>query len=323
MKIHGCRSVDLFKKLNRIEEGTYGIVYRAQDKETGEIVALKHLKLEREREGFPVTSLREINALMTCKHPNIVNIREIVVGSRLNQVYIVMDFIENDLRALMDEMRGPFDVSEVKTLVKQLLSAIALMHDNWIIHRDLKTSNLLINNRGQIKVADFGLARKEGDPSSGKLTQMVVTLWYRAPELLLGETAYGPEIDIWSAGCIFGELLSLKPTFPGRTEPDQVTKIFKMLGMPNEKIWPGFSKLPHAAKIASVSNQYNYLANTFPMLSKAGVDLMKQMLAYNPKARPTAHEALQHPWFEEAPLPKPPELFPTWPSKAAGEHTHR
>lgn len=330
-QIRPCRSVDCFKKLNRIEEGTYGIVYRAQDKETGDIVALKQLKLEREREGFPVTSLREINALMTCRHPNVVNVREIVVGSRLDQygnaiynildlhvirVYIVMDFVEHDLRGLMDEMSQPFSLAEVKTLLKQLLAAVAAMHRSWILHRDLKTSNLLMTNRGQVKVADFGLARRVG---VGKLTPLVVTLWYRAPELLLGQTTYDRPIDLWSVGCIFAELLTLKPLFPGRTEPDQLHRLFAVLGMPNERCWPGFAALPHSSKIAPHPNHLNHLGNMFSQLSKAGLDLLKSLLAYDPKVRPTAEEALKHPFFTEAPLPKPPEHFPSWPSKSAGE----
>jgi cell division cycle 2-like protein len=176
--LQGCRSVDVYKKLNRIEEGTYGIVYRAKDTETGDIVALKKLKLEREKEGFPITSLREIYTLTLLKHPNIVNVREVVVGKDLHHVFIVMDFIEHDLKALMDDMKAPFNISEVKTMMKQLLEAIHLLHSNWIVHRDLKTSNLLFNNLGQVKVADFGLARKFGSPL-GHMTPLVVTLWYR------------------------------------------------------------------------------------------------------------------------------------------------
>lgn len=187
--IVGCRSVDIYEKLNHIEEGSYGIVYRAKDTETGDIVALKKLKLEREKNGFPITSLREISTLMAARHPNIVNIREIVMGDSLSQfrslesnsdgrVFIVMDFIEHDLKALMENMREPFLQSEVKTLMLQLLSATALMHELWIIHRDLKTSNLLMTNRGMMKIADFGLARYFGEPVIN-MTQLVVTLWYR------------------------------------------------------------------------------------------------------------------------------------------------
>ena len=183
------------QRLNHIEEGSYGIVFRARCKTTGAIVALKKLKMDKEKNGFPITSLREIQTLMVANHENIVRVREIVVGDTLTQyvsipvprssptdecrrVFIVMDFIEHDLKSLLANMPTPFLASEIKTLLLQLLSAIALCHDNWIVHRDLKTSNLLMNNRGQIKVADFGLARTFGDPL-GDMTQLVVTLWYR------------------------------------------------------------------------------------------------------------------------------------------------
>jgi cell division cycle 2-like len=193
------RSVYAYERLNQIEEGSYGVVFRARDKQTGDIVALKKLKLDEEKHGFPITSLREINALMACRHENVVGIREVVVGETLTQfvsfrawlsqlvsectyarVFIVMDFIEHDLKTLLTLMPTPFLQSEIKTLLLQLLSAVAHCHKNWILHRDLKTSNLLMNNRGTIKVADFGLARRFGDPVGvGGMTQLVVTLWYR------------------------------------------------------------------------------------------------------------------------------------------------
>lgn len=176
--IESCRSVYNYERLNHIEEGTYGVVFRAREKSTGDIVALKRLKLEEEKYGFPITSLREIHSLMICKHPHIVNVREIVVGDTLNQIYIVMDFIEHDIKTLLNIMPQSFLQSEVKTLMLQLLSATAHAHSNWILHRDLKASNLLMNNRGQIKVADFGMARRYGDPVDD-MTQLVVTLWYR------------------------------------------------------------------------------------------------------------------------------------------------
>lgn len=178
--IQPSRSVYCYERLNQIEEGSYGVVFRARDKETGDIVALKKLKLDEEKHGFPITALREINALMSCHHDNVVRIREVVVGDTLTQVFVVMDFIEHDLKTLLTLMPSPFLQSEIKTLMLQLLSAVAHCHSNWILHRDLKTSNLLMNNRGTIKVADFGLARRYGDPVGvGGLTQLVVTLWYR------------------------------------------------------------------------------------------------------------------------------------------------
>ncbi|KAK3819631.1 MAG: kinase-like domain-containing protein [Benniella sp.] len=311
----GCRSVENYEKLNRISEGTYGVVYRARDRLTGEIVALKKLKLDQEKNGFPITSLREIYTLLLAKHPHIVNVREIVVGDKLTQIFIVMDFIEHDLKELMSGMKQPFLQSEVKTLMLQLLSATELLHENWILHRDLKTSNLLLNNQGEIKVADFGLARRYGEPQ-GMLTQPVVTLWYRAPELLLGTKQYTTAIDMWSIGCIFAELVNNEPLLPGRSDAEQLERIFKLLGMPTEKIWPGFSKLPFASHVPNFSQPYNLLRTRLPYLTENGLDLMSRMLTYDPAKRITAEEALQHPYFTEAPPPKHPSMFPTWPSKS-------
>ena len=230
--VSGCRSVEEFQCLNRIEEGTYGVVYRARDKRTNETVALKRLKMEREKEGFPITSLREINTLLISQHPNVVTVREIVVGSNMDKIYIVMDFVEHDLKSLMETMRKKRQVfvpGEVKCLMTQLLSAISHLHDNWILHRDLKSSNLLLSHNGILKVGDFGLAREYGSPLHS-YTAIVVTLWYRAPELLLGIKEYSTPIDVWSIGCIFGELLLMNPLFPGESEVDELNRIFKLLG---------------------------------------------------------------------------------------------
>lgn len=237
---NSCRHVDRFEKLNHIEEGSYGWVSRAKETATGEIVALKKLKMENSPEGFPVTGLREIQTLMESRHPNIVHLREVVMGNTMNElvsllikygmlipldsVFLVMDFLEHDLKTLQDDMNDTFAPSEVKTLMLQLTSAVEYLHSHWILHRDLKTSNLLMNNQGQIKIADFGMARYFGDPPPN-LTQLVVTLWYRAPELLLGAETYGAEIDIWSIGCIFGELLLKDPLLQGKNEVDQLSKV--------------------------------------------------------------------------------------------------
>lgn len=311
MIVSKCRNVDNYKKLNKIAEGTYGVVYRAQDITTGEIVALKMLKLENEKEGFPITSLREINCLSLCKHENIINLKEIVVGSDNKSFFIVMEYVENDLKTLMDRLKTPFSISEVKTILKQILSAVSLMHHNWIVHRDLKPSNLLLNSSGVIKIADFGLARKFGSPL-GKMTPLVVTLWYRAPELLLGAKEYSTAVDIWSVGCIFAELLQKQPLFPGTSEIDQISKIIQLLGSPNDKIWPSFSKLPHAKNI-SIIQPFNYLKSKFTMLSDCGIDLLNKLLAYAPEKRITAQDALNHAFFNEQPLPKDRSLFPSWP----------
>ncbi|XP_044494052.1 cyclin-dependent kinase G-2-like isoform X2 [Mangifera indica] len=251
--LQGCRSVDQFERLNKIDEGTYGVVYRAKDKKTGEIVALKKVKMEKEREGFPLTSLREINVLLSFHHSSVVDVKEVVVGSNLDSIFMVMEYMEHDLKGLMEAMKQPFSQSEVKCLMLQLLEGVKSLHDNWVLHRDLKTSNLLLNNRGELKICDFGLARQYGSPLK-PYTHLVVTLWYRAPELLLGAKQYSTAIDMWSLGCIMAELLSKEPLFNGKTEFDQLDKIFRILGTPNEKIWPGFSKLP-GVKVNFVKHQ--------------------------------------------------------------------
>ncbi|KAE8230538.1 hypothetical protein CF326_g4459 [Tilletia indica] len=316
--IGGCRSVHCFERLNQIEEGSYGVVFRAKDKETGEIVALKKLKMDKEKNGFPITSLREIRTLMEARHPNVVEVKEIVVGDTLLQIYIVMEFVEHDLKTLLSTMRTPFLQSEIKTLMLQLLSAVSLLHSNWIVHRDLKTSNLLMNNRGMMKLADFGLARLFGDPL-GDMTTLVVTLWYRAPELLLGAKEYDTKIDMWSVGCILGELLLKEPLFTGKNEADQVVKIFKLLGQPTEAAWPGYSKLPDARLASSVAQPYSALRSKFKYCSDSCLDLLKKLLAYDPAQRLSADEALSHPWFSESPAPAHPDSFGSFPSVAAGE----
>lgn len=316
--IEGCRSVDEFSCLNRIEEGTYGVVYRAECKKTKEIVALKRLKMEKEKEGFPITSLREINTLMKAPHENIVRVKEIVVGSNMDKIFIVMEYVEHDLKSLMESMKKPFLLGEVKTLLLQLLSAVAHLHDNWILHRDLKTSNLLLSHRGILKVGDFGLAREYGSPLKA-YTPIVVTLWYRAPELLLETPKYSTPIDVWSIGCIFGELLTMKPFFPGKSEIDQLNLIFKDLGTPNDKIWPGYSDLPVVKKVTFANIPYNSLSQRLGnKINKTGLDLMTRFLAYCPERRISAVNALQHDFFKENPQPIDPSMFPTWPAKSEG-----
>ncbi|KAF7994544.1 hypothetical protein HCN44_004016 [Aphidius gifuensis] len=316
--IQGCRSVEEFQCLNRIEEGTYGVVYRARCKRTNEIVALKRLKMEKEKEGFPITSLREINTLLKAQHENIVTVREIVVGSNMDRIFIVMDYVEHDLKSLMETMKQKKQVfipGEVKCLMQQLLKAVLHLHDNWILHRDLKTSNLLLSHRGILKVGDFGLAREYGSPLR-QYTPVVVTLWYRAPELLLNYKEYSTPIDMWSVGCIFAELLRMDALFPGRTEMDQLQRIFKELGTPNDKTLPGYSQLPIVQTLKIPVYHKKDLKQRFSTVSKNGTDLLTELLKYDPEKRSTASLALKHDYFKETPLPINPNMFPTWPAKS-------
>lgn len=320
------RNVSNFERLNHIEEGSYGWVSRAKDISTGEVVALKKLKMEdHNTQGFPVTGLREIQCLQAARHKHIVDLKEVVVGSGVDEVYLVMEFLEHDLKTLQEEMQEPFMPSEVKTLLQQLTGAVGFLHDNWILHRDLKTSNILMNNRGEIKLADFGMARYFGDPAP-QMTQLVVTLWYRAPELLLGADKYGREIDMWSIGCIFGELLTNEPLLQGKNEVDQLAKTFALCGVPTEESWPGFKRLPNARSLRLPRSQQNMgstIRGRFPFLTAAGADLLTTLLSLNPAHRPSASEVLRHAYFAENPRPKSSTMFPTFPSKAGQEKRRR
>lgn len=325
------RSVDHYDKLNDIEEGTYGFVARATELATGRVVAIKRLKLEPgDPNGLPVTGLREIQILKRCRHRNVVKLEEVVVGNDVgkpdNSIFLVLEFVEHDLKSILDDMPEPFLSSEVKRLLLQLASGVAYLHDNYILHRDLKTSNLLLNNRGLLKIADFGMARYVGEPAP-KLTQLVVTLWYRAPELLLGTRSYGAAVDMWSVGCIFGELIAREPLLQGSNEVDQISKIFELCGFPTEESWPSFRRLPNARSLRlpkqSPLATGSVIRAKFPNLTAAGASLLNALLALDPDKRPSAKEMLEHEYFRQDPKPKPESLFPTFPSKAGQERRRR
>ncbi|KAH7060236.1 kinase-like domain-containing protein [Linnemannia elongata] len=305
------RVVDDFEKLNKVGEGTYGVVYRAKDKKTNEIVALKRIRMERENDGLPISSLREIKLLKTLRHDNVVLVKDVAVGNDLDQIFLVMEYCEQDMAALMDNVKKPYTPAEVKCLMLQLLKGIEYCHDHFVIHRDLKLSNLLLNSQGILKIADFGLARSFGLPSR-PMTPKVVTLWYRAPELLFGDLNYTTAVDMWSAGCIFGELLKHAPLLPGKVEKQQVDLIIDLLGTPHEKIWQGFNKLPMST-IKLPEQRFNNLKNKFPHITDAARSLLSGLLTYDPKKRLSVKQALAHPYFFELPHPKHASLLPTHP----------
>ncbi|XP_017783565.1 PREDICTED: cyclin-dependent kinase 10 isoform X2 [Nicrophorus vespilloides] len=309
-----CRFVSEFEKLNRIGEGTYGIVYRAKDTVSDKIVALKKVRMDLERDGVTISSLREIQILLTCRHENIVQLKEVVVGKSLesSSIFLAMEYCEQDLASLLDNMQTPFTESQVKCIMLQVLRGLRYLHHNFIVHRDLKVSNLLMTDKGCVKIADFGLARWFGVPLR-PMTPHVVTLWYRAPELLLQAPTQTTSVDMWAAGCILGELLGHKPLLPGRTEIQQLELIVDLLGTPSDTIWPGFSNLPALQNYTLKQQPYNNLKQKFPWLSGAGLRLLNFLFMYDPRKRATAEECLQSSYFKEAPQPCDPKLMPTFP----------
>ncbi|CAA0834026.1 Protein kinase superfamily protein [Striga hermonthica] len=319
-----------FTILNKVGEGTYGIVYRARRRSTGQIVALKKVKTSTATaDDSEVEILSSLNP-----HPSITRLEQVAVSSR-GPVFTVMEYVEHEVRALLaGTMKQPFSPSEAKCLMLQLLLGLNHLHQNRVLHRDLKTSNLLYNNRGELKICDFGLACRAHGPSGDSVphTQQVVTLWYRAPELLLGARSYSTAIDMWSAGCIMAELLLGKPLFDGNTEIDQLAKIYGVLGTPDDRIWPGFSELPgigpNKVRFLIGQRQNKSLKQLFPKmsfigsptLSDTGLDLLNGLLTYHPKRRMKAGEALAHRWFREVPLPKDKDFMPTFPPKHCDRH---
>jgi len=316
----GSRSVDLFEKIEQIGEGTYGKVYLARNKETQEQVALKKIRMDNEKEGFPITAIREIKILKELRHENIVQLKEIVTSKATKEnkgeasIYMVFEYMDHDLTGLMlnDGQWCP-SAAHIKCYMKQLLQGLHYCHSNNVLHRDIKGSNLLISNRGQLKLADFGLARPFTE-QLGHYTNRVITLWYRPPELLLGAVQYGPAIDMWSVGCILAELLTKRAIFPGKNEIDQLDLIFKLCGTPNEDVWPDVNKLPWWKTFKPSKTYKRCIRETFKHFSPDALDLIDKLLTLDPKKRITASEALDSEYFWTNPLPCDPSDIPSFPT---------
>ncbi|KAJ2514900.1 hypothetical protein GGI11_003927 [Coemansia sp. RSA 2049] len=300
--VGACSDVDSYEKINRIGEGTYGIVYRAQHKKTKQLVALKRMRVNVSEgtQGLPLSSFREIALLKRLRHRNIVSVMEIAAGHSIDSIFMVMEYCDYDLGTLLDNMKTPFTKSEVKGLLHQLLQGLEYCHNNYVIHRDLKPPNALLTRSGELKIADFGLARLFHEPRR-PMTPQVATLWYRAPELILGSSEYTKAIDLWSVGCIFGELLIHEPFMPGRNEKEQMELIAKMIGAPNERIWPGYCQLPLAPDVRLAENKYNNLKLAVRNVSQQTILLLNSLLTYDPRKRISVQAALDHPYFFEMP----------------------
>jgi CTD kinase subunit alpha len=264
---------------------------------TKDMVALKKIRMEGERDGFPVTAIREIKLLQSLNHDNVVKLLEVMVEK--NDCFMVFEYLSHDLTGLLNHPTFKLDMGMKKDLAKQLFEGLDYLHRRGVLHRDIKAANILVSNTGQLKLADFGLARFYAKRSQLDYTNRVITIWYRSPELLLGETQYGPAVDIWSAACVLVEIFTRHAIFPGDGgEINQLDKIYNVLGTPTLKDWPGIRDMqwfellrPTEAKTSTFAEKYK------DRVTPAAFELLSAMFYFDPAERPSASDVLEHPYF--------------------------
>ncbi|KIK70229.1 hypothetical protein GYMLUDRAFT_34719 [Collybiopsis luxurians FD-317 M1] len=332
----GCGLKSDYEMTTKLGEGTFGEVHKAIQKATGKLVALKRILMHNEKEGMPVTALREIKILKALRHECIIDILDMFVVHSTEKepmsVYMVFPYMDHDLAGLLENERVKLSPSQIKLYMKQLLEGTEYMHRNHILHRDMKAANLLISNDGSLRIADFGLARAydaqeckaapymtfDGrERKERKYTNCVVTRWYRPPELLLGARNYGGEVDMWGIGCVFGEMFNRRPILPGNSDLDQLDKIWNLCGTPNQHTWPNYDKLPGFEGMQRFTTTASRRVK--PTWESAGaetvaVDLLDKLLICNPLKRITASQALEHDYFWTDPMPADPKNLPSYES---------
>ncbi|CAB4014761.1 cyclin-dependent kinase 7 [Paramuricea clavata] len=298
-----------YKKIDFLGEGQFATVYKAEDQQTGQIVAVKKIKLGKRSEakdGINRTALREVKLLQEISHENIIGLLD-VFGHKSN-VSLVFDFMETDLEVIVKDTSIMLTPAHIKSFILMTLQGLEYLHLNWILHRDLKPNNLLIDQHGILKLGDFGLAKYYGSPNR-IYTHQVVTRWYRCPELLFGARIYGTGVDIWAVGCILAELLLRVPFLPGESDLDQLSRIFQALGTPTEDSWPGMKTLPDYVEFKSFPG--TPLKDIFTAAGDDLLDLLARLLDCNPNGRVSSSQALQMPYFSNKPAPTAPNLLPT------------
>ncbi|XP_031251025.1 probable serine/threonine-protein kinase At1g54610 [Pistacia vera] len=292
------KSAESYDKLDKVGQGTYSNVYKARDRDTGKIVALKKVRFDTSEPESVKFMAREIMILRKLDHPNVVKLEGLATSRMQYSLYLVFDFMQSDLTRVISRPDGRLTEPQVKCYMHQLLSGLQHCHERGILHRDIKGSNLLIDKNGMLKIADFGLANYFSPNQKRPLTSRVVTLWYRAPELLLGTTNYGVGIDLWSAGCLLAEMIAGRPIMPGRTEVEQLHRIFKLCGAPSEDYW---KKL----KLSTTFRPPPYkpcLFEVFHDFPESSLGLLSTLLALDPAYRGSASSALQNEFFSTSPL---------------------
>lgn len=328
-----------YELVGKIGEGTYGLVFLAKSKlpaNKGVHIAIKKFKQSKEGDGVSPTAIREIMLLRECDHENVVKLVNVHINHADMSLYLAFDYAEHDLYEIIrhhrEKLNSPINQYTVKSLLWQILNGLNYLHSNWIIHRDLKPSNILVmgdgDEQGVVKIGDFGLARIYQAPLKPLGDNgVVVTIWYRAPELLLGAKHYTTAVDMWAVGCIFAELLTLKPLFQGMEDKsthnpfqlDQLDKIFKVLGHPTPERWPTLNNLPfwqsNRQHIQGRKYENSVLHQMVNFQQKGSYDLLSKMLEYDPCKRISAAQALEHEYFRCEPLPGRNALVPTQPGE--------
>ncbi|XP_026163712.1 cyclin-dependent kinase 18 isoform X2 [Mastacembelus armatus] len=289
----GFGKLETYVKLGKLGEGTYATVFKGRSKLTENLVALKEIRLEHE-EGAPCTAIREVSLLKNLKHANIVTLHDIIHTDRC--LTLVFEYLDSDLKQYLDNCGNLMSMHNVKIFMFQLLRGLSYCHKRKILHRDLKPQNLLINDKGELKLADFGLARAKSVPTK-TYSNEVVTLWYRPPDVLLGSTEYSTPIDMWGVGCILYEMATGRPLFPGATVKEELHLIFRLMGTPTEETWPGISSNEEFRSYLFPQYRPQALINHVPRLDTEGIDLLSALLLYDTRSRISSETALRHPYF--------------------------
>ncbi|KAI1433509.1 kinase-like protein [Xylaria sp. CBS 124048] len=325
----GCSRINDYELLGKLGEGTFGEVHKARSRRTGALVALKKIIMHNEKDGFPITALREIKLLKLLSHQNVLRLEDMAVEHHSKMIdkrkrpiiYMATPYMDHDLSGLLDNPSVTFTIPQTKCYLLQLLQGLRYLHENKILHRDMKAANLLISNKGILQIADFGLARhydgtvpqagQGGGEGKREYTSLVVTRWYRPPELLLHLKKYTTAIDMWGVGCVFGEMLIGRPILAGESDGHQLEIIFDLVGSPTEDNMPGWKQLPGAESLTPRPRTES-LSSRFRDHGAAAVSLLKELLQLNWRTRTNAIDALEHPYFKTAPFPARPEDIPTF-----------
>lgn len=314
-----------YEIIKKIGQGTFGVVQKARDRKTGQLVALKQLINHSAKEGFPITALREITILKKLKHVNVLNILSMIyedpmVTSQEDAVrqrgifHTVSPYMSVDLVGLLENPATKMDVPVIKCIMLQLLQGVDYIHQQHYLHRDIKAANILLDPRGILKIADFGLARVYhgktpslgNGPGGGEraYTALVVTRWYRPPELLLGERKYTTAVDMWGVGCVFAELFTRKPILVGVSDANQAQIIFELVGPPNRDTWPDAGLLPNKLDLnIGLTCKRSLEARFEGALGEKGAALLSKLLTLDPKQRYNAQDAMKDVYFTSEPLP--------------------